>query len=298
MLDYKLLEALSTVVREGGFEKAARVLFITQSAVSQRIKTLEEQTGQVLLVRANPPKATEAGLRLMKHCLQVKRLEGDLFGGARTGGKDTLSTVPIGVNADSIATWFLEAVHPFLENERVLLDIRVDDQEQTHNLLRNGEVMGCISTHAGIIQGCRNLFLGEMAYRLFATPAFVHRYFPHGVTADTARAAPILIFNRKDELHRKLYFQRLGTDPGRLNTHFLPSSEKFADFIAYGHACGMLPDRQSAPLVASGVLVEVASGEGVRVPLFWHCWNIRSRLLERLTEYLIAGSRSLLHPGG
>ena len=54
-IDYKLLKALSVVVQEGGFEKASRVLHISQPAVSQRVKLLEEQTGQVLLTRTSPP---------------------------------------------------------------------------------------------------------------------------------------------------------------------------------------------------------------------------------------------------
>ena len=67
MLDYKLLEALAQVVQSGGFDKAAQELHITQSAVSQRVKLLEGQTGQILLARTTPPRATEAGRNLLKH---------------------------------------------------------------------------------------------------------------------------------------------------------------------------------------------------------------------------------------
>ena len=58
MLDYKLLEAFAMVIIEGGFEKASRRLHLTQSAISQRVKLLEDQYGQILLKRTSPPEPT------------------------------------------------------------------------------------------------------------------------------------------------------------------------------------------------------------------------------------------------
>lgn len=78
MLDYAGLEALAAVVREGSFERAARKLHVTPSAVSQRIKLLEERVGQVLVLRGQPCSGTEAGRRLCLHVEQVALLENDL----------------------------------------------------------------------------------------------------------------------------------------------------------------------------------------------------------------------------
>jgi len=146
MLDYKLIEALARVAQDGGFDKAASTLYITQSAVSQRVKLLEEQMGQILLARTTPPRLTAAGRNLLKHYLQVKRLEEDLFNELEKNVDRGYTSIAVGLNADSLATWFLEAIESFVLNEGILLDIRVDDQEQTHRLLKNGDVVGCIST--------------------------------------------------------------------------------------------------------------------------------------------------------
>ena len=48
------LAAFAAVLEEGSFEAAARRLCVTPSAVSQRIKALEDRLGQVLLVRQPP----------------------------------------------------------------------------------------------------------------------------------------------------------------------------------------------------------------------------------------------------
>lgn len=294
MLDYKLLEAMAAVVLEGGFDKAARVLHLTQSAVSQRVKLLEEQTGQILLVRSSPPAATPAGRRFLKHFLQVAQLEKDLAGEPAAGRDAAFASLTVGINADSLATWFPAVIAPFLSREQVVLDLRTDDQDRTHRMLRDGEVIGCISSRDRAIQGCRIRFLGSMVYRLVAGAAFADRYFPRGVTAEALGRAPAVVFNRRDELLTRLLNQVMGAIPADLPIHYLPSSERFADFITAGHAYGMLPDQQCESLLTEGRLVDLAPANRVRVDLFWHCWNLRSKLLDRLTRCLVAGANRIL----
>jgi len=294
MLDNKLIEALALVVQEGGFDKAAKALYITQSAVSQRVKLLEELTGQVLLARTTPPKATLAGRKFLKYYLQVKRLEDDLMGDINETDNKKFTPIALGVNADSLAFWFLEAIYPFLLEERVLLDIRVDDQEQTHRMLKDGEAMGCISTQEQPIQGCQIAYLGCMNYRLMATPEFAARWFPNGLTLEDVRRAPTLIFDRNDELLHKLLYQTFEEVPASLPAHYVPSVEKYAEFIALGHAYGSLPDQQSKPLVQTGQMVDLSPDCYVSAKLYWHCWNLKSNVLEKLTQNLIRKAKRLL----
>jgi LysR family transcriptional regulator (chromosome initiation inhibitor) len=294
MLDYKLIEALAVVIQESGFERAAKTLNITQSAVSQRIKLLEEQTGQILLARTTPPAATPPGKKMLKHYLQVKRLEQDLENLLKPSDEGAFTTIALGINADSLATWFPEAIRPLLQAERVVLDIRTDDQDQTHRMLKDGEVLGCISTQAQALQGCRSVRLGRMTYGLFATPEFAQRWFPQGVTPAAAGRAPALIFNRKDRLHVKLFQQAFKEVPSSIPSHYIPSSEKFADFIAMGLGYGMLPPQQSAPFIRSGRLVDLLPEHKVQVDLYWQCWKLKSVLLEKLTSQLIQGAKTLL----
>ncbi len=294
MLDYKLLEALATVVQEGGFEKAARVLHLTQSAVSQRVKLLEDQTGQILLARSSPPQATPPGQRMIKHYLQVRLLEDNLSDVLSPSPHETFVSMAVGINDDSLATWFLEAVSPFVEQEQVLLDLRADDQDQTHRLLRNGAVVGCISTQDQPMQGCRMDCLGHMTYRLLATPGFVARWFPDGLSMDAVRHAPLIIFNRKDALHNKLLGQALGFVPADIPAHYIPSSERFADFILSGFAYGTLPDQQGAHLIKVGQLIELTPPCQTPVKLYWHCWNLKSRLLNKFTRILVSRAKVLL----
>ncbi len=287
MLDYKLLEALGSVIQEQGFDKAAKKLCITQSAVSQRIKTLEEQSGQILVTRTLPPTATSAGQRLVKHYLQVKALEADLRGSSeqKTEGKSTV--LAVGVNADSLATWFLPAVTPLLHLENIVLDLKVDDQDQTHKMLRNGEVAGCISSEKSPVQGCRSSFIGTMTYRLAATPQLAETYFLQDLDEERVLKAPAVIFNRKDDLHA-IFFKKYYKKPmPRIPAHYIPSSQSFAKMIIEGLAYGMIPDLQGKEHIRSGRLTDLAPKCPVRVNLYWHCWNIKSTLLEQLTRTIV-----------
>lgn len=294
MLDYKLIEALSMVVREGSFDKAAKRLYITQSAVSQRVKLLEELMGQVLIARTTPPQATSAGLKLLKHYVQVKRLEDELLGEVGDPADKGFASLTVGINADSLAFWVIEAIQALLVEESVVLDIRVDDQEQTHQLLKDGEVIGCISTQEQPMQGCQIEYLGCMKYNLCASPAFTERWFPNGFSLEAVSQAPAVMFDRNDDLHYKLLQQILGEVPESIPTHYVPSIEKYAEFITRGLGCGMLLNMQSEPLMNAEQIVDLSPGHHVTVKLYWHCWSLKSQLLTKLTGQLIRGAKTLL----
>lgn len=294
MLDYKHIEALAMVVQEGGFERAARALFLTQSAVSQRVRQLEERTGQVLLSRTTPPLPSNAGLQLLKHYRQVKLLEESLSVELTEEESDNQTTLAIGINADSLSMWFLDVVGPILKKGNLLLDLRVDDQEQTHKFLRNGDVVGCISTEPKAMQGCRIEPLGSMRYRLLATPEFVRNWFPDGFTLKSCSIAPAVIFNRKDNLHGRFLRHFFGRLPPQIPSHYVPLPVPFLDMIACGSSYGMIPDLQSEALLQSGQLIELVPNEPISIELYWHCWNLDSQFLNLLTSQLLDGVSGVL----
>lgn len=294
MLDYKLIEALAMVVQEGGFERAARALYLTQSAISQRVHQLEERTGQVLLSRTTPPRPSDAGLQLIKHYRQVKLLEENLSTELTEEDVNTPTTLAVGINADSLSMWFLDVVGSLLQKGNILIDLRVDDQEQTHKFLKNGEVVGCISTESKAMQGCRVEPLGKMSYRLLGTPEFIQNWFPDGFTLKGCSKAPAVIFNRKDNLHNQFLRQAFGRVPSQVPSHYVPLPVPFLEMIASGFSYGMVPDLQSESLLQSGQLIELVPGEPIVVDLYWHCWNFDSRFLNMLTAQLLDGAAGVL----
>lgn len=200
-LDYKLLLALDAVIREQNFERAAQRLHITQSAISQRIKQLEQQFAEPLIIRSQPLQATGLGQKLLAHYRQVRQLELELAGELSPDEPRAPIRVSIAVNADSLATWFLPALAPLLEQYPIELNLLVDDESRTLDRVREGQAFGAVSLQPQPLAGCCVDELGEMRYLLTASPAFVARHFPNGLTAAALAKAPAVAFDQRDDMH-------------------------------------------------------------------------------------------------
>lgn len=299
MLDYVSLSAVAQVVREGSFERAARALHVTPSAVSQRVKGLEDRLGLALIVRGSPCVATEAGAWLCRHVEQVGMLERDLQNAMPALGSldadNARITLRVAVNADSLDTWFVPAIAAFGAREPALLDLSLDDQEHTAEWLRTGAVLAAVTASAKPGQGCRSVPLGHMRYRATASPAFKKKYFAKGVTAQALAEAPSLIFNRKD----KLQAQWLRAACGKaIETprHWLPSTQAFVAASVAGIGWGTNPATLVEAQLRDGALVELVPGVDLRVPLYWHHVRLKIPMLDRLTEAVVAAARTGLEP--
>ena len=207
-------------------------------------------------------------------------------------GREDFQVFSLGINADSLATWFFPAMTPFIGENRVVLDLKVDDQEQTHKLLRNGEVAGCISSENTPVQGCSVLPIGTMGYRMVAAPEFARVHFPRGFDKGCLETAPAVIYNRRDDLHARFlknFFHRSapGKSVQKIPTHYVPSSEKFVDLILDGLAYGMVPDLQGLVHIQSGRFMDLAPGTHIKVNLYWHRWNLSSRLLDEFSKAIV-----------
>lgn len=292
MLDYKLLEALATVIECGGFERAGEVLGITQSAVSQRIRTLEIRLGQPVLVRSPTPKATPVGQRLLNHVQQVRLLEQDLAG-ALPALTEPATRLRIAVNADSLATWWAGALSRFCQEEGVLLDLVIEDQDIGLRRMREGDVAACLCSSPQPVAGGRCIPLGVMTYLPLATPDYIRRHFPDGLTEKALRRAPAIVFGPNDQLQHR--FLGMCGYHGPFPHHLCPSSEGFVHLARAGMGYGMIPELQARSELAEGSLVPITAGPYLEVPLYWHFWRHGGRVMERLTRAL--RDRCPLSPG-
>ncbi|MET1088399.1 MAG: LysR family transcriptional regulator ArgP [Arthrobacter sp.] len=286
------LKALVAVIDEGTFEAAADLLRITPSAVSQRIKALEASTGQVLVRRRLPCKATDAGALLLRMARQVQVLEAETAA-ALGAGSPARAQLPVAVNADSLATWFVPVLHQAAAWEDSALDLRVEDQGFSSQLLREGEVMGAVTSDPVPVSGCRAELLGSMRYVPVATPG-LHRRFSVSGSVDWA-AMPVLKFNAKDNLQQQLL---TGKSLRQLPpTHTVPSSQGFLAAVKAGLGWGMIPEFQLTDELESGALVRLEDGPHQDVALYWQAWTLDSERLNRMTGAVRAAAKHRLRPG-
>ena len=290
------VRTLLVAVDAGTFEAAARILHVTPSAVSQRIKALEQRTGRVLLVRSKPLRPTESGVAVVRFARQLAWLEDNaraelgLAGADPAGNGDSpratpVQTLSIAVNSDSLSTWFPEVTARFSAEAAVCFDLHREDQDYTDELLRAGLVMAAISSSPKPVQGCVVRPLARMRYRAVATRGFIRRWLPDGVGAtDLAAAlaiAPVIIFNRKDDLQDG-FLRGVGA-PASGPRHYTPATDAFLYAVESGLGWGLIPDVQ-AKQFGQVELVELAPGRPVDVPLYWQQWKLAPPMLTEVGD--------------
>ncbi|MGQ7193831.1 ArgP/LysG family DNA-binding transcriptional regulator, partial [Escherichia sp. HC-TM1] len=269
----------------GSFEARGKKLGITQSAVSQRIKQLENMFGQPLLVRTVPPRPTEQGQKLLALLRQVELLEEEWLGDEQTGSTPLL--LSLAVNADSLATWLLPALAPVLADSPIRLNLQVEDETRTQERLRRGEVVGAVSIQHQALPSCLVDKLGALDYLFVSSKPFAEKYFPNGVTRSALLKAPVVAFDHLDDMHQAFLQQNFDLPPGSVPCHIVNSSEAFVQLARQGTTCCMIPHLQIEKELASGELIDLTPGLFQRRMLYWHRFAPESRMMRKVTDALL-----------
>ena len=295
-LDYRGLAVLDAVAASGSFEKAALMLGISQSAVSQRIKALEDATGRLLVVRGTPSVPTGLGQRLVVHHRHVKLMEAALD--IDLGREASLPDLSIAIDGDSLATWFAQALPPLMQPPRCQLDIRQADSEQALRLVREGAVFACVAAADGVDGGNGNSGtngtsatpLGLLRYNCVATPAFAAHWFGDGFSIEAARLAPAAVTER---MLLGRYLAQEFDFSGAFPHHTMPAAA-LEGCIAQGAAYGLMPELTALSQIATGRLLDLTPGKTFAIPLAWHAWNIDTPFTRTLSEHIIDSARKYL----
>lgn len=283
------LETLVAISEEGTFEAAARRLHVTPSAVSQRIRALEQAAGQVLVGRTTPATVTAAGEPLVRLGRQLRLLAAEA---AATLGAGDVVELAVAVNADSLATWLRPVLRGVASSPGVALRLRIEDQGYSHDLLRRGDVLAAVTAEAAPVQGCAVEPLGRLRYTPAGAPELVERH-RRGRSVEWARI-PMVVFNEKDHLQDDVLSAHRATRPPVV--HRVPSTADFHEAVRAGLGWGMIPAPQLEPDLADGLLVRLPGGRAVDVPLFWQRWRLDSPALATLTEEVRSAAALGLRP--
>ncbi|MFI5585647.1 LysR family transcriptional regulator ArgP [Amycolatopsis sp. NPDC051758] len=285
------VRTLLAVVDEQSFDAAAAVLHVTPSAVSQRVKALEQRTGRVLLLRTKPVSLTSSGQVLVRFARSLAQLEQDAL--SELGlGSTSVRTLSIAVNADSLATWFLPALAQVSESLSLCFDLQREDQDHTSELLREGLVMAAVTASPHPVQGCTSHRLGRMRYRAMASPAFIARWLSSAPLPTSLPKAPVIVFDRKDDLQDRFLRALTRRRNFTLVRHHIPASESFVDAVTAGLGWGMVPEIQATP--RGDALVDLAPDRPSDVPLYWQQWKLDSPALAAVAEAVTQGAKEAL----
>ena len=231
--------------------------------MSKRLRALGTQAGTVLIVRTRPLKATQAGKLLFKHAIQMRLLQADLAHyfqdlapGRRSGAGEDMR-IPIAVNADSIATWAPSALDQLAQGGLSLMII-ADDQDLTHDWLREGKVLGCVTTLKHALRRCKVVPLGAMHYLVVASAHYANAHCPEGLTQHNLCKIPFVAFNRKDDLQAEFVSKACGLKRVILTQRYVPSFEGQVRAVLAGWGVSVVPEMLVADMLDSGQLINLS----------------------------------------
>lgn len=285
------LLALQSIIEEGSFDAAADELHISQSAISQRIKALESQVGHIVIQRSKPVQATAMGQLLLRLARQITLAQEEAAQRIDNEQRNSTVNIRIVVNADSLEGWVLPALAPIAQ-QSIALDIKRQDEHISSRMLRSGEAMAAITAEETPVQGCTMTKLGYMAYFAAATPEFASRWFPEGMTRETLELAPLVQYDRDDQLQYH-FVRRITHAKVHPPMHFVPTSIGYNDAVALGYGWGLIPST-SFSSYPEGTLVRLSPQEPLLLPLFWQQWKLSSPSLDAVAAAIIKASRTAL----
>ncbi|MFA0216055.1 LysR family transcriptional regulator ArgP [Vibrio cyclitrophicus] len=287
-LDYKWIEALDAVVKQRSFERAAEQLYISQSAVSQRIKQLEKWIAQPALVRENPPRPTPAGKKLLGLYRRVRLLEHELVPELMNEEGSQPLSISIATNADSLATWLLPALSDVMTSRQVELNLAIHGESRTIEKIKSGEVAGAISLESQAIPGCSADYLGRMDYVCVSSPDFHERYFSEGVNYVTLSKAPAVSYDQYDDLHKKFLHDHFNVPRDSVINHTVGSSEAFVRLALSGVAYCLIPRLQIIEELESGALIDITPGFLLSYRIYWHHWQLENGVLKEISKAILS----------
>ncbi|AMO87990.1 hypothetical protein WM42_0236 [Corynebacterium simulans] len=278
------LETLLVILEEGSFEVAAAVLGITPSAVSQRIKALEQKTGRILLHRSTPVTATEAGEILLQSARRMALLQAETD--ARLQARLARVPLTVAVNSDSLATWFKQVVRDVAKRGEVALRIRIEDEARSLAMLHRGDVLGAITREHAPVSGCESTYLGSLRYFAVAAPNLAEGF-------ESWETMPLVGYGPNDQILDDAMRERfIDSHVIRARVSQIPSSEGYLDAVRYGLGWGLVSELQARPLIDAGEL-KVLDDKPMDIDLYWQRWRLESEMLEHLTEIVVAASSVL-----
>ena len=236
----KHLEALYWVWRLGSFTAAAERLHSTQSAISMRIRDLEEALGQELFDRtARAARLTTKGQELVGYAERVMELMAEIK--ARIGDPTIVSgIVRIGVTEYVALTWLPDLVRELNARfPRVTLEMNVDLTLSLLDKLRGGEIDLAMLPGPIVQPGLRNISLGFVEFAWMASPAL--KIPDRSLTPRDLDNWPILTLSKTSNLYAQLerWFEESGAVGRRTDT--CNSLSVLASWTISGLGIGYLP---------------------------------------------------------
>ena len=263
------LEAFVAVVKFGTVHGAAESLYLTQTAITQRIRALEIKLHTTLFIRTRRGMLlTPEGEALLRYCNAAKELEGEALAVIQGAGKKTeiqlCITGPTSIMRSRIILDCLPAMKKY---PNLLMHFAINDNENRHQELRAGHCDFAILRVQDAAKEMTHKKLAAEEYILVGPTNWKGRK-----TKEIIQSERIIDFNPADQItfdYLKYYDLFDHAQHGR---HLVNRTESLAMIVAEGLGYTTLPKEFAKPFLNDDKLIVLNAGKTLQVEsvLAWY----------------------------
>jgi DNA-binding transcriptional LysR family regulator len=233
------ITAFIKVAEEKSFSKAAAALSVTQSALSQRISTLEAEIETTLIIREpSGLSLTHAGELLLRYCQTAQSLEEEVLKQLKSTSQKLAGTFRIAGFSSVMRSVIIPSLSPFLrKNPDVVCEFKSFEVNELLNVLKSSRADIIILDHQYKKNGIVQHVLGKEEYVViessnFQTPKDL--YLDHGpqdnATEDFFRSQATNYKNYRRSFMGDVYGVISGVEEGLgravMSKHLLKNNKK------------------------------------------------------------------------
>lgn len=274
-----LIESFEAIVRLGTAHAAAKELGVTQTAITQRIKALEEGLKVTLFLRSRKGMViTEEGKALLQYQKNILEAEGDLVSKMTGDDRQEVSLTIVGPTsaistrvADNCAEIYSK--YPFLR-----LHLQSEDHKDLVAMVKRGEADFAIVPPSSVPNEVHSKMLKPDRYLLVATADWKGRELKEILMNER-----IIDFYESD-LTSLNYLKKFELDSYTKRSRlFVNQNEALIKYLVQGVGIGTLTESVAKPYLDSGSLVKLNGGRVIEDPLAL-LWYARTKQLKYFEE--------------
>lgn len=248
------LEAFWAVVRKGTVQDASYILGITQTGVTQRIRSLEKQLKTTLFIRSRKGmKLTTEGEALLQFVKGSLEIEGMALSRIQRAAKDSITEVSISGPSSILRSRVIPNLIS-LKNQFPLLRFRFDlsDTESNVDKLKTGYCDFALLEHHHVTREMDSKILKAERYCLYGPASWKRRLLPEILKTET-----IIDFNQSDVMTFNFLDKYKLKSTVSKERHYANNTDALISMIQAGLGYSVLTEECATPLVKSGQLVKL-----------------------------------------
>jgi len=256
------LQAFMAVTKCKTVHGAAEEIFLTQTAVTQRIRSLERTLKATLFIRTRRGMLlTAEGEALLRYCQAANELEGVALASITGAGIEVEAEVSIVAPTSFMRSRVIPSVTSIMSNyPNLLLHFDVNDSNYVHQILRSGQCDFAVISEENLAKEMQYQLLEPEKYILVCSAAWKGRKLH-----DILRHEHIIDFDQNDQVTFNYLRKYNLISHAKTGRHYMNRTENLALLVSQGLGYTTLAEEFAKPYIDNKQLIVLNSGKSFEV---------------------------------